>query len=174
MRRTRRTLTSFTLVASLILAVTPGQTTPAGAAAESRCKFSMNVDIAPGISLTPNSGTFTSNGETGKADCAAGAGTIGIAGSYGTKDPDSCGGAFSEGNEGNGTFVLSAPTGSGPERVESTFTFVYGQLSTTGGVVAGTFESARFTGTFQLTPTAGDCFSAPVTKALVTGEGTLR
>lgn len=174
MRCTGRMIMSFAVVASLVLIDAPATTTPAGAAGEARCRFRMNIDITPGISLTANSGTFTSNGESGPADCGAGAGTIGITGNYGTKDPDSCGGAFSGGNEGNGSFVLSAPTAGGRERVEDTFTFVYGQLSTTGGVVAGTFESARFSGTFQLTPTAGDCFSAPVTKALVTGEGTLR
>jgi len=144
------------------------------ATAESTCEFSMPVSIDPGVGPQPNSGTFTSGGETGTIDCGAGAGTLGIAGAYGTKDPDSCGGAVSNGNEGNGHAVMKVPTADGPQSLEFDFTFVYGQPATNGGVVEGTFQSERFSGAFQLTPTAGDCFSAPVTKANVTGQGVLK
>lgn len=143
------------------------------AAAESKCTFALDVSISPGISAQPNSGTYTSNGETGQVDCGAGPGTLGIAGAYGTKDPDSCGTAFTQGNEGTGTAVMKVATADGPQSLQFDYTFVYGQPSTEGGVVSGTFKSERFSGVFYLTPTAGDCFSAPVTKARVTGDGTL-
>lgn len=142
---------------------------PASAATE--CKFSADVSVTPGFSATPSSGTFTTNGPTGVIDCGGSTGTIGFGGDYGTKDPDSCGGAFSNGNEGEGTFVLSTPaTGV----VEGAFSFVFGMLSTSGGLVEGTFTGEKISGTFQLSPTAGDCFSSPVSKGRVTGQGTLQ
>ena len=142
---------------------------PAGAAG-TECSFSANVDLTPGVSAQPGNGTFTTNGPTGTIDCGGSSGTLGFDGKYGTKDPDSCGGAFSNGNEGDGSFVLSTPdTG----EVQGTFTFVYGTLSRSGGVVEGTFTGEKISGTFQLTPTAGDCFSSPVSKGRITGQGTL-
>lgn len=49
----------------------------------------------------------------------------------------------------------------------------YGELSTKGGVVSGTFTGDRFSGTFEFTPMEGDCFTSPITKVHVTGEGVL-
>jgi hypothetical protein len=50
---------------------------------------------------------------------------------------------------------------------------VGGRFPTHGGVGAGEFKGSRFSGTFEFTPTQGDCITAPVTKAKVFGEGIL-
>ncbi len=40
-------------------------------------------------------------------------------------------------------------------------------------MLSGRFEGTRYTGTIELTPTEGDCFTAPVTKLKGFGEGML-
>lgn len=164
----RLSATAFSILAMLTLTGALGGTGPVGAASE--CTFSADIDVTPGLSAMPNTGSFTTNGPSGSFSCGGAGGTVGFSGVYGTKDPDSCGGAFTGGNEGDGAFTISVP---GPGTVADAFTFVYGTFSTSGGLVEGTFESERFSGRFQLLPTAGDCFSSPVTKARITGQGTL-
>jgi hypothetical protein len=159
----------LTLMPALALTGLTGEQAAFGAG--QKCSFSADVDVTPGFSATPSSGTFTTNGPTGRVSCGGGEGTMGFQGNYGTKDPDGCGGAFSNGNEGDGTFVMSTP---GTGEVQGTFTFVFGTLSSNGGLVEGTFTGEKFSGTFQLSPTAGDCFSSPVSKGRVTGQGTLK
>ena len=150
--------------------ITPIATTGPAGAAGTACAFSASVDLTPGLSAQPGTGTFTTNGPTGTIDCGESSGTLGFEGKYGTKDPDSCAGAFYNGNEGDGSFVLSTP---GTGTVEGTFTFVYGTLSSNGGVVEGTFQGEKISGTFQLSPTAGDCFSSPISQGRITGQGML-
>ena len=167
-----RNLARVSLAAAAMLAtatLAPIGLGPAGAAGTT-CSFGADVTISPGVGAAPNTGTFTTNGPSGTIDCGGSRGTMGFAGNYGTKDPDSCGGAFANGNEGDGQFTLSTP---GTGDVAGAFTFVYGTLSTNGGVVEGTFTSDQFSGLFQLAPAAGDCFSSPITKARITGKGTL-
>jgi hypothetical protein len=140
----------------------------AGAAGRMRCTFELDVVVEPGLSASGSSGTFSSRGETGTIDCGKdGHGTIGTDGKYGVKDPDSC----SSGGEGTGVHNITL---NGDQKTASHFTFTYGELSTKGGVVSGTFEGDHFTGTFEFTPTEGDCFTQPMTEADVTGEGVLR
>lgn len=165
----RLSLTIVAMLATTTLTPIPDLVGPAGAAG-APCTFSANVDISPGVGAAPNTGKFTTNGPSGSIDCGGSPGTMGFEGNYGTKDPDSCGGAFVNGNEGDGKFVLSTP---GTGEVSDTFTFVYGTPSTNGGVVEGRFTSGKFSGAFQLAPIAGDCFSSPITKARITGQGTL-
>jgi hypothetical protein len=167
-----RNLGRLSLAAAAMLAVTtlaPISLDAAGAAG-TNCSFAADITISPGVGAQPNTGQFTTNGPVGTIDCGGSPGAMGFEGNYGTKDPDSCGGAFANGNEGDGRFTLSTPnTGD----VAGAFTFVYGTASTNGGVVEGKFSSDRFSGLFQLAPTAGDCFSSPITKARITGQGTL-
>jgi hypothetical protein len=160
-------------VAVLLVAVIGGPA-PVDAADGTACSFVLDVSLDPGVSASPGTGTFTSNGETGTADCGFGPGTLGMAGDYGTKDPDSCNGAFNNGNEGRGMAALKVPTADGPQSADFPFTFVYGQRAPDGMAIAGTFESERFSGTLRLIPTSGDCMSVPVTRARVSGQGTFR
>lgn len=76
-------------------------------------------------------------------------------------------------SRGDGSRHHQGPHG-GFETVISEFTFtVGGRFPTHGGVGAGEFKGSRFSGTFEFTPTQGDCITAPVTKAKVFGEGIL-
>lgn len=153
--------------AALVSVGLPVGLVPAGAAGETQCKFAFDASISPGLSSQGSSGTFTTKGETGTINCdGRPAGTVSADGKYGTKDPDSC----SSGGEGTGVNHITL----GSEKVVNNFTFTYGELSTKGGVVSGKFKGDRASGTFEFTPTEGDCFTKPVTKVHVTGEGVLR
>jgi hypothetical protein len=138
----------------------------AGGAEEMRCTFELDVTVSPGLTAQGSSGKFSSGGETGTINCKGKRGPMGTDGKYGTKDPDSC----SSGGEGTGVHNITL----GSQKTASNFTFTYGELSTKGGVVSGKFDGDRFTGTFEFTPTEGDCFTKPMSKAHVEGEGVLR
>ena len=56
--------------------------------------------------------------------------------------------------------------------VKDTFTFEFGGIA--GGIVTGTYEGERYSGTFTATPIEGDCVSAPATKARVQLDGVLK
>lgn len=154
---------------------------PAEAGDGTRCTFAYVVNLSPGLSYQPSSGTVTTNGPTGKMDCegpvngheARGDGTIGLDGHYGTKDADSCASGIIGGGEGAGSAALMVPTSAGEQKMIDRYTLTYGQASGRG-VVSGTFEGDRYSGTFSLYPLKGDCVTAPLTKALVTGEAVLR
>jgi hypothetical protein len=151
---------------------------PVEAEEATRCTFTFDVTLAPGLALSGSSGTHSSGGAVPTLDCKGpvngklptGLGALGDEGDYGTVDPDDC----LSGGEGTGIDSITVPTADGLQEITSPFTFTYGELSTKGGgIVAGRFEGSRFTGTFEFTPTEGDCVTEPVTKARVTGEGFL-
>lgn len=169
---------SVVVMAVAVLVSATGVMQPAGGQDVTHCTFSFEVTLSPGLSSSGTSGTHSSSGEVGILDCdgpvnghePTGAGTIGDEGRYGTADPDTC----ASGGEGDGVDTITVPTADGPQRILSDFTFTYGDLSTKGGVVHGEFTGTRFSGTFEFTPTAGDCVTSPVTRAAVIGEGLLR
>jgi hypothetical protein len=134
----------------------PGVSTPVTAATTESCTAEADFTLTPGISTSPTSGTFTTGGKTGTLNCKSGKGTMGFAGNYGTKDPDSCG----SGGEGTATDTFTFADGS---TVTDDVEFIYGPLE--GGVVGGSFKGARASGTFEVTPIDGDCVSKPITKA---------
>src|SRR5262245_6165628 len=101
----------------------------AGAAdTQTHCTFSTTVTLAPGLSVAPSSGTFTSGGETGTVSCdgpvrgivPTGPGTLGVVGRYGTKDPSTC-----FGGQGEGRFSFTFPTATGVGKRSNVFTFSY-------------------------------------------------
>jgi hypothetical protein len=160
----------------------------ADAAEATPCRFTAEFDLAPGLSLTPTSGTFTSGGETGTINCSGrvdgrmvtGPGTFGADGSYGTADGDSC----VSGGEGSGTQSFTLRTGNGPVPVGNVITFTYqpvpgspadreGADVTRPAVASGRFSGPRFSGTFEVTLVRGDCVTAPVTRVRLDGRGTL-
>ena len=142
------------------------------------CTFAFDVTVSPGLSSTAkSSGTVTSNGQTGTITCngpvngkqPTGAGTIGVTGRYGTKNGgDTC----QSGGNGDGVDTLIIPTAGGSQTVTSHFTYVYGALKG-GGLISGTFTGDRFSGTFDVQLTQGDCVTKPFTKGHVTGKGML-
>ncbi len=147
-------------IAGALIAVAwaiPGASTPVAAAESVSCTAEGNFTVNPGLSTSPSSGTFTTDGDTGTLDCKGGGkGTVGIDGKYGTKDPDSC----SAGGEGTSTGVYKFSDGS---QVTDTVEFTYGPFQ--GGALGGSFKGERSSGTFEVTSVDGDCVSKPITKA---------
>jgi hypothetical protein len=163
---------------------------PAGAGRPSAepgtpCAFSAEFDIDPGLSVVPNSGTFTTGDETGTMDCSGpvdgrrptGTGRFGAEGRYGTRDPDSC----LIGGEGTAVQTFSIPTAEGARRVRNPITFTYHPVSTRppgagpgpGPIAAGEFRGPRYSGTFDVTALKGDCVTAPVTRVRLDARGVL-
>lgn len=152
---------------------------PAGVSAQqaTNCKATVDLVLEPGLSNEPSSGTFTSDGETGEVECdgpvngqePTGPGTWGVEGHYGTDDPDAC----TSGGEGDAIQSSTVPTKDGEEKVTNNATFTYGALQG-GGTFGGEFTGDKADGTFEVTPTEGDCVSAPITKIRLTLDYTLK
>jgi hypothetical protein len=160
----------------------PGGVVAAGAASEAQCAFALDVTLSPGLSYQASSGTLTTGGPTGTEDCTGpvnghevtGPAVFSNDGRYGTRHPDSCAAGLLGDGEGTAVEYRTFPTAAGDQHVTDRFTFHYGQPSTKGGVVSGTFEGDHCSGTFELTPTEGDCVTKPITKAHVTGHEIFR
>jgi hypothetical protein len=138
------------------------------------CTHELEFTVTPGLSMNPSTGTHTGSGTitcdglvNGKRQ--TGGGQITDDGPYGTEDPDTC----MTGSEGGGTDTLEIPTADGVVTIASKFTYVAKKPSTKGGVLTVEFEGTRYTGTTEVTPTEGDCVTAPVTKLKGFGEGIL-
>ena len=156
------------------------QATPvAGAeAAGTPCAFEVDVALSPGLSREPSTGTFESNGESGKLDCqgnvggqrATGRGTFGAEGRYGIDgDGDDC---RSKQGQGDGTAHFTVPVeGGGTQHVDDPFTMIYRVQDRS---VVGEITGQRFSGTFKVTQAQGDCLWKPVTKIRLKGKGHLR
>lgn len=165
------------LLLTTVLAV--GLLTPPVGAADpgTPCTFEVDVTLSPGLSRNPSSGTFDSQGETGRLDCqgpvggkpATGPGTFGADGRYGTDgDGDHC--RSTEGH-GDGTGHFTVPVEGGTQHVDDPFTMTY---RVDGRSVVGEITGRRFTGTFDVTRADGDCLWRPVTKIRIEGKGHLR
>ncbi|HET9773187.1 MAG TPA: hypothetical protein VFS16_20005 [Acidimicrobiia bacterium] len=150
----------------------------AGADRSTHCRFTKEVVLSPGFSMTPTSGTFTTNGQNGSIECDGlvaghqpiGSGSIGTEGRYGTDGADTC----TSGTEGTGFDTLTIPTAEGPRTLIAAYRFTAGEPPKKGdGVIAGRFGGDRFTGTFEAMPLKGDCLTSPVTALRVVGEGVL-
>ena len=169
----RRTVVVVVLLLStglLPLAAAPagaGQGTPDRPnSKDTHCLAEFDLTFSPGLSMSPNSGTGTSHGETGTNRCdgpingkqVTGAGTRGEDVRYGVRDSGTC-----SGGEADVTFSFTMPTAGGVEHVASTFVATYGPFEG-GGVYGGTFTGERMYGKFTVTPTEGDCVTKPLTK----------
>jgi hypothetical protein len=161
------------LAGMVVLAALAGPGPGAGAQGTTNCSFDATFTLSPGLSVVANSGTFTSGGERGGISCEGGGqmrnGSFGAQGRYGTADPDSC---LASG-EGDGIQSWTIPVGDTQVRQTNPIHFTYGVLAA-GGVISGHFEGPRFSGTFQVTITKGDCVTAPVTEVSIRGRGTMR
>jgi hypothetical protein len=158
----------------LLAAVVP--VGPARAASGTTCRFEVDLLITPGLTTSPSSGTFTTQGEKGRMDCdgpvngqrPTGPGTIGADGRYGTQKAFSC---KDDGN-GEGVMSITMPRAGGSEHVTTNITYVHGALQG-GRLLAGSFKSERYSGTFEARPIEGDCVSSPITRFRLTGQGTM-
>ncbi len=141
------------------------------------CAFEVDVSLSPGLSREPSTGTFESNGESGKLDCqgnvggqpATGRGTFGVEGRYGIDgDGDDC---RSKQGQGDGTAHFTVPVEGGSQHVDDPFTMTY---QVDGRRVVGEITGRRFSGTFDVTQAQGDCLWKPVTRIRIKGKGHLR
>jgi hypothetical protein len=145
----------------------------AGASGGTHCNIVKDDTLAPGLSIRGSSGTFATSA-LGTLEChgpingkePTGPGTVSEKGRYGTKDPDTC----QDGGEGDGVFSMAIPTSAGDQKFSAAFTFTYGDLSTKGGIVSGKFQGDGISGTFEITPTEGDCVVKPITRIHVTDD----
>lgn len=152
--------------------------TPVGAEeAGTPCTFEVDVTLSPGLSRSPSSGTFDSNGESGRFDCqgtmggqpVTGQGTFGAEGRYGLDgDGDDC---RSKEGQGDGTAHFTVPVEGGSQHVDDPFTMTY---RIDGRSVVGEITGQRFTGTFDVTRADGDCLWNPITRIRLKGQGHLR
>lgn len=163
---------------SLIAVLAVGLLAPPVAAEESGtpCSFEVDVTLSPGLSRSPSSGTFDSQGESGTVHCqgtvggqpASGPGTFGAEGRYGTDgDGDDC---RSREGRGEGTAHFTIPVDGGTEHVDDPFVITY---RVSGRTVVGEISGDRFQGTFDVTKADGDCLRHPVTRIRLKGSGLL-
>jgi hypothetical protein len=161
--------TSLLIVLALMALVAPGS--PARAGDETHCVSAHDGTISPGLSIEPSSGTGRLSGDMQchgpvNGQMPTGVGTYSEEARYGTEDPDTC----QDGGEGTGVFVTHIPTAGGDQVFTLPCTFVYGDLTTNPGAVTGTFVGDGVRGTFKITPTKGDCVTAPVTAIHVNAD----
>jgi len=163
------------LAAAVLGAWAPGVATADDAGTP--CAFEADVSLSPGLSRSPSSGTFNTNGESGTFDCqgdvggkpATGRGTFGAEGRYGTEgNGDSC---DTRQGQGDGTAHITVPVDGGSQHVDDPFTLTY---RVDGRSVVGEITGQRFSGTFDVTKANGDCFWHAVTKVHIKGKGRLR
>lgn len=163
----------MTAVLAVALVTPPVRAEEAG----TPCTFEVDVTLSPGLSRTPSSGTFGSQGESGRLDCegevggqpVTGQGTFGAEGRYGTDgDGDDC---RSKEGKGEGTGHFTVPVEGGREHIDDPFTMSY---RVDGRSVVGEIAGERFTGTFDVTRADGDCIWNPVRKIRLVGKGHLR
>ena len=168
-----RRFVTLTAVLAVTLLSPPVQAQDAG----TPCTFEVDITLSPGLSRDPSSGTFDSQGESGKLECqgavggkpATGPGTFGADGRYGVDgDGDHC--RSTEG-KGEGTGHYTVPVEGGSHHVDDPFTLTY---RVDGRSVVGEITGERFTGTFDVTKADGDCLWRPVRKIRIKGKGHLR
>lgn len=143
---------------------------PSGATSGTHCTFSSAapVDLNPGISYTPSSGTFVEPG-SGTVECK------GALNGTGTTNPDS--GTYRDATCQNGGTGESDPSFTiGSQTLTDHVRITFGrQPSTNGkGIIRAEFEGQKFKGTLDITPTKGDCIINPITQITGAGEFTLK
>lgn len=154
-------------LAALVLATTVVPTAPAQAADAAACLIQIEIRIFPGLGNSPADQTFVSVPGSGTANCE---GTVGghlITGpgtdaNYGQIVAGSC-----SSSKGTGVDKVTLPTDGGEVTVGGPFEF-----STLTALGHATGD--HLAGAFQARPTQGDCFSSPITKALISFEGVLK
>jgi hypothetical protein len=167
----RAAVTAVSLIAFLVTA--PGRPTPAGATTEPAaptgsqaiCVAQWTDALTPGISLTPSTVSFTSNGPTGTITCVGSVRGHAVTGPGTFGEQGTIRGTCTSGS-GEALFVMTIPTDGGPATV------ILPAVFTTVGTV-GLRPTGTFPGGFVAVPTQGDCVTTPVTQIAVVLHGTL-
>jgi hypothetical protein len=161
-------------VLTVVLATLAGPARAADDAPDTPCQAQIFVNLDPGVSLQPSSGTFASNGQDGQVACtgpingrstvAGGAG--GATGRYGVDEPNTC-----YQLKGKTVFTITAtlPAGTKPILFSDTVTGEYGPLEN-NWFFGGTFKGPHSYGTFKFTPVDSDCAVRPVKKLFVNAQ----
>jgi hypothetical protein len=161
-------------VLTLALASVAGPARAADDAPDTPCQAQITVNLDPGVSLQPSSGTFASNGQDGQVACSgpingrstAAGGSGGAVGKYGVDSPNSCSQLT-----GKTVFTITAslPSGTGPITFKDTVTGEYGPLQN-NWFFGGSFKGPHSYGTFKFTPVDSDCVVRPVKKLFVNAQ----
>ncbi len=140
------------------------------------CQADIIVDLDPGVSVQPSSGSFTSTGEQGKLVCSgkvngktpSAGGTGGADGKYGVDGPNSCAKL-----DGKTIFTVSAtlPTEGGEIKFVDKVTGNYAPLQG-NWIFGGAFKGPKSYGIFRFTPTGPDhnCVVGPVKSLAVQAD----
>ena len=171
---------SMAIAATIMLAMMPTRAWAQGGVASSGeigtqadCTLSFPAYISGGLTLAPQSATYTSSGETGSISCT---GTIngqritgpGSFAFEGTLTETSC---LSHKGSGHSSFTI--PTESGPLHVSGGH-FRDAGIGIFGNVDATHAGGVQFVGTYMLFPVKGNCITEPVTEGRVEMRGALR
>jgi len=156
------------LAAVALLAAAPAH---AAGTTSAVCTGAFRASVSPGFSLTPSSGTVTTNGEVPSLRCAGridgqrvtGAGTVGADYAYAP-------GSTCLSHRGAGTVRLTLPTTAGPKHLVGALTVHRAALVLS---VDAQFPTARFDGIGVVLPLAGSCLFSPWRGALVSVTGSL-
>lgn len=130
------------------------------------CTNLFSVTITPGFSMTPTSGTLTTNGETGSIICVGqidghpvtGPGTIGIHENYTNVTCPSS------------VISVTIPTTAGAKHMDGSLTV---QRTLLAVQPEAQFPNAHFSGVSVIVPMQGDCFVTPLRKSLLSVTGSL-
>jgi len=134
-------------VLTLALASVAGPAQAAGDAPDTPCQAEIFVNLDPGVSLQPSSGSFASNGQDGHVACtgdidgrhSVAGGTGGAVGRYGVDAPNSC-----YQLKGTAVFTLTAllPTDTKPINFKDVVKGEYGPLENNWFFVAASRANA--------------------------------
>ncbi|MDQ4131605.1 MAG: hypothetical protein M3133_11570 [Actinomycetota bacterium] len=134
------------------------------------CTAVLDVAFEPGLSITPSKGTFKTV-KPGAVECVGmlqgqqltGPGSLSLAGNYGQSSDagDTCTLVL-----GTGTYALRLPTRPGAVSETGRFAEVLGP--TREGSFSAVSEDRKWGGSFDFSPTQGDCLLAPITAAQIT------
>lgn len=157
------------LATATLLAVAPAHATD-GTSAICTNRLPATITITPGFSMTPSSGTITTNGQTGSIACAGnigghrvtGPGSIGIDETYTH--------ATCTSHVGSGTVSVTIPTTAGIQHLSGALTERRSALVLRADV---RFSGGRFSGIGSVIPTLGNCFVTPLRQALLSVTGVL-
>jgi hypothetical protein len=161
-------------VLTLALASVAGPAHAAGDAPDTPCQAAITVNLDPGVSLQPSSGTFASNGQDGQVACtgevngrkSVAGGTGGATGRYGVDNPNSC---YQLTGKTVFTITASLPTDAAPIKFSDTVNGEYGPLED-NWFFGGSFKGPHSYGTFKFTPVDSDCVVRPVKKLFVNAQ----
>lgn len=149
-------LTSGLVLVGLVVIARPGV-----AGDGVHCEGTFEFTQSPGVGLQQGTGTYRTV-DPGTTNCTgsvdghkpSGAGRWTWSGTY----TGNCTGA-----SGEGTVTTVVPTDAGQTTFTRSYKFELPTLPSHGGLVGGRFNGPNISGTYDFTPTRGDCVTTPIT-----------